>query len=122
MRPDGLRSRGEALWSALTAEGSLSTPSLLLVGEAARLADRLDDLDLIIGGCGGPDQMTPAAAMAEARLGSAQLARLLIQLAPKANAAEEIEAPAERLQVDDIAARRATRRGSPPDRSIRASE
>lgn len=125
LRPVGLRSRGKALWVELTADGGLNVPALLVAGEAARLADRLDDLDGVVNGRRSglrSGDMTAAAAMAEARLQSAALSRLLLQMAelagagaasPKAPGADvdggSDETPKGGPSIDELAVARAGR-------------
>lgn len=53
--PSGLGERGLSLWSELSVEGDSARNALVL--EAARLADRLDELDNIIQGKGVLDLM-----------------------------------------------------------------
>ncbi len=47
-RPDSLGVRGAALWDSM--EAGASDAALVLLGEACRLADRLDKLDAILRG------------------------------------------------------------------------
>ncbi|GAB2906980.1 hypothetical protein GCM10027047_01560 [Rhodococcus aerolatus] len=127
-RPAGLRARGRALWAELVGDDDVSVARAVLAGEAARQADRLDDLDAVVGHRGRGNRtgtMTAPQAMAESRLCSAQLARLLDQLlvTPAATPAPEPapeETPTQEVpQVDDIAAARAARRGAAADRAVR---
>lgn len=95
--PPGLGERGSALWQAMATE---DVPRNALVLEAARLADRLDELDNIIQGKGvlnlmqfrldfpneddGPYSVEVKfqAPLAEARQQATALATILTKLAP----------------------------------------
>ena len=110
--PPGLGERGSALWQAMATE---DVPRNALVLEAARLADRLDELDNIIQGKGvlnlmqfrldfpseedGPYSVEVKfqAPLAEARQQATALAAILTKLAPaeKKAAAAPARTPAE---------------------------
>ena len=48
--PSGLGPRGEALWKALMPPNAVDSQRAVLAAEACRMADRLDQLDLLIRG------------------------------------------------------------------------
>ena len=112
--PPGLGERGSAIWQAMA---TADIPRNALVLEAARTADRLDELDNIIQGKGvlnlmqfrthlweddGEDrnvhvEVKFAAPLAEARQQAAALANILTKLSPadsKASAAPPVPVPA----------------------------
>ena len=107
--PPGLGERGSALWQAMATE---DVPRNALVLEAARLADRLDELDNIIQGKGvlnlmqfrldfpeGDDEpfvveVKFQAPLAEARQQATALAGILTKLAPAEKKAAAAPTPA----------------------------
>lgn len=120
LRPDGLGDRGSALWDDL---GSPDMPArrAVLLGEACRLADRLDSLDLLLSGDAevwtqvvvdaGVYELRIDAAAAEARLATSTLRLLLQQLTGTASSTSSASAPAEEESAeDDLERRRAARR------------
>lgn len=114
LRPVGLRTRGSALWDALT-EGEPTVERQVLAGEAARLADRLDQLDELLTGdidcwvrlthrlLTEDYELKIDSAASEARQTAAALRQILSQLAG-------VGAPAEGGSIaDELEARRAAR-------------
>lgn len=80
IRPANLKPRGAALWSALVKTGT-PVATKIVIAEACRLADRLDDYDRTL--TGGDDSLTPTALAglnSEARLTAATLQRILVGL------------------------------------------
>ena len=114
--PPGLGERGSALWQAMATE---DVPRNALVLEAARLADRLDELDNIIQGKGvlnlmqfrldlpseegGPYSVEVKfqAPLAEARQQATALAAILTKLAPPEKAAA-VPAPVPAVLPDNV--------------------
>jgi hypothetical protein len=103
LKPANLGVRADALWSALVKPTS-SIADKVLIGEACRLADRLDTYDAQI--ASDPE----ADVAAEARLAAATLARLLAQLQPAAKSAPQ--ANPKGTFKDEVAARRAARQAN----------
>ena len=107
--PTGLGERGMALWEAMSTE---DVPRNALVLEAARLADRMDELDNIIQGKGvlnlmqfrldfpdGDDEPYTVevkfqAPLAEARQHALAFANILAKLSPADSKAAAAPAPA----------------------------
>lgn len=95
--PDGLQSRGAALWSALGQ--TVGTPAGELALEACRIADRLDKLDALLRGDRWVDLIQPDEddsstfvvvvdkAMAEARGQQTTLLAILVKLGVEKKAA-----------------------------------
>lgn len=123
LRPHSLGARGSALWDALMGRsggGDQAAPvdsaRAVLVGEAARLSDRLDRLDQLLSGeieswvrlrlrdDGGDVEVVIDSAAVEARLTANTLRQLIAQLTSE-NAAR----PAGGSIADELAARRAGR-------------
>lgn len=130
--PPGLGERGSAIWQAKAA-GVVDPAALALVLEAARCADRLDELDSIIQGKGVLNLMqfrlndidydshemsvtvSFAAPLAEARQQQQRLTSLLqavASIAPAVAAPAPVEAEKPVSAVDELEARRARRAAS----------
>lgn len=111
--PKGLRAGGKALWKALATDG-MAEPHVALLTEAARVRDRLDQLDRILTGdvdtwcdiatdyLGEPIKLNIAPALANANATASNLRALL----------DKIPVPATKQAGgirDQLAARRASR-------------
>lgn len=108
------------MWDALAP--GLDTARRVLLDEACRLADRLDELDRMLTGDAetwayvregrgddDPLQLVINSAMSEARMTATALRQIVTELSPRADAADA--APAVGGSVsDDLASRRAARR------------
>lgn len=90
--PDGLAAKGARLWADLTEAHEFGPADLVILEEACRIADRLDQLDGIVTGrsnfwarfrvneAGDEVRITVDAVLAEARQQAAILARLIASL------------------------------------------
>lgn len=130
--PVGLRTRGKALWSELTAADNVDAATRAIAGEACRIADRLDDLDAVIGGRKSgvrAGDLTVIQAMSEARLQANALRQLVAQLRADVGSSTPVPASTDDedephrggLEVADIAAARAARGRPTSDRPARSS-
>lgn len=93
--PSGLKVAGRALWRAIVGEFDLTESERRLLVEAARCADQLDDLAVVIAEQGTmlPDGRV-APAVVEARLQRLALARLMASLrVPDSSDDDEDELP-----------------------------
>lgn len=120
--PEGLGERGSTLWTQLMTDRDWDGPGLVLVTEACRLADRLEQMDRLLRGevdvwarietRGGNLVLQVDAVLGEARLHAGALARILAQL--------RLGAGAERKQpkgsrLDELSAARARRGAATSD-------
>lgn len=127
--PVGLKARGRRLWADLAeGEKTLTPPQLLLLEEAARTADRLEQLDGVIRGkgvdgllhlrhmhdsCSDNDMqivLTVDGVLAEARQQQNALRQMLSTLVTTLRPAVEEEPDVD--AADEIAQRRAARRAA----------
>ena len=129
--PDGLGSRGKALWESLGFEQNTANGALAL--EAARLADRLDELDSVIHGKGvlelmkfrvldahldGDDErrlhveVSFGNVLAEARQQQNVLRQMLVTLAAASDSATAAKPPAPKVSVTDEFTKRRRSRGA----------
>jgi hypothetical protein len=127
--PDGLGERGTALWIDVLAERDLDAAGRVLLAEACRMADRLEQLDRLLRGdiatwavisddygAGGKRRVTVVLddALGEAR----QQAATFRQLVATLKLGTAVERQTERGSLDQLAARRADRRTAPRIESV----
>lgn len=115
--PDGLSTRGEALWAAVVASRALGAADLVLLEESCRIADRLEQLDRLLRGDvdtwtrivsdreGSPVELRVDSALAEARQQQSVLRQLIVTLGLSTSE----PAREARSALDDLAARRTAR-------------
>lgn len=121
--PGGLRERGQRLWNAMTAAGSLGPMQSVLLLEACRIADRLDTLDRQLRGdawlrfrldeSGVEVTVYVDRVLAEAREQATALKGIVTELAKLAGQSRPVPAKKGGGVLADLAARRAAR-GSLP--------
>jgi hypothetical protein len=123
--PPNLGPRGRRLWTETLAERDLDPAGRILLHEACRMTDRLEQMDLILRGdastwavisddYAGGKRTTKVVlddALAEARQQAATLRQLLTTL----KLGSAVERPTERGSLDQLAGRRAARRAGAAD-------
>jgi hypothetical protein len=120
--PEGLGDRGSWLWEQLTTDGVWDASGLVLIMEACRLADRLEQMDRLLRGDidtwtrveirDGELALKVDAVVGEARLHAGALARILAQL--RLGAGAEAKQP-EGSRLDELSAARARRGAATSD-------
>lgn len=116
LKPADLMVRGRALWAELVCDPEVPASRKVLAGEACRLADRLDRLDMLLSGdveswaslthklLTQDYELKIDGAAAEARQAAAALRQILSQLA-----ADSTSKASGGSLADELAARRADR-------------
>ena len=125
--PEGLAERGTALWIDVLAERELDAAGRVLLAEACRMADRLEQMDRLLRGdiatwaqisdeygAGGKRRVTVVLddALGEARQQAATYRQLIATL----KLGTAVERQTERGSLDQLAARRRDRRTDASDR------
>jgi hypothetical protein len=122
--PPHLGARGRALWRDVLAERDLDAAGRVMLHEVCRMADRLEQLDVLLRGdvsawavisdeYGAGGKRTTKVVLDDALGEARQQAATLRQLLATLKLGNAVERPTERGSLDQLASRRAARRADP---------
>lgn len=125
--PANLGTRGRALWRDVLADTDLDAAGRVLLHEACRMADRLEQLDVLLRGdvatwavisdeYGAGGKRTTKVVLDDALGEARQQAATLRQLLATLKLGTATERATERGSLDQLASRRAARRADPAHR------